>query len=418
MNLATRSVLAAALVAAMAPSSYAEIKLLGVGSIPGTAVDQSGLTGVLEDGLTPSNRVGGLGSAIAYTGAGTVYAATPDRGPADGTTSYADRVYAVDITLSPAPVPGQFTVSPAVIATRLLRTAGGARFTGLAGAFDPTNSPSSLRFDPEGIRLARCGGRFFVSDEYGPFLYEFGPDGRRRRAVGLANKFLIDFPSAVGGDELGKNLAGRQANRGMEGLAISPDGRKLYGIMQSALLQDGALDAANSRVGTNNRLVEVDVDTGALREFLYTLDSRSNGVSEILAVNDHEFLVLERDGRAGANAVTKKLFRIDIKDATDIRDLKQLPVSDVPLGVAPVLKTPFLDLLAPAFGLAGPSLPEKFEGLAFGPDLADGRHLLIVTTDNDFSATQPSLFYAFGVDSSDLPDFEAQEVLLNAPCPQ
>ena len=73
---------------------------------------------------------------------------------------------------------------------------------------------------------------------------------------------------------------------------------------------------------------------------------------------------------------------------------------------------------AEAFGIAGPSAPEKVEGLAFGPDLADGRHLLVVTTDNDFVPTQPSLFFAFGVDASDLPGFVPQHLdPLCAPSP-
>lgn len=95
----------------------------------------------------------------------------------------------------------------------------------------------------------------------------------------------------------------------MEGLGISPDGSKLYGRMQ---IQDGGLDGSLARVGLNNRIVEIDVETGALREFVYVLESKSNGVNEIVAVNDHEFLVLERDGRAGASAVFKHLFKIDI----------------------------------------------------------------------------------------------------------
>ena len=52
--------------------------------VTGFAKDQSGLTGLLEDGVTPHNLLGGLGSALAYTGRGQRYIATPDRGPADG----------------------------------------------------------------------------------------------------------------------------------------------------------------------------------------------------------------------------------------------------------------------------------------------------------------------------------------------
>jgi hypothetical protein len=42
------------------------------------------------------------------------------------------------------------------------------------------------------------------------------------------------------------------------------------------------------------------------------LSGADNGVNEILATNDHEFLVIERDGGAGAAAVTKQIFRVDI----------------------------------------------------------------------------------------------------------
>jgi hypothetical protein len=398
-----------------AGSVSAAVQFLGTGAIPGTATDNSGLTRILEDGVTPENRIGGLGSAIAYTGFGNFYLATPDRGPADGATTYKDRAYLMRIALQPNPAnPGHFLVTPTVLDTWLLRLTHSRVFTGSNAAFDATNSDSGRRFDPEGIRAAGCEGRFYVSDEYGPFLYQFFPGGRRSRSVPIPNKFLADLPSANPTDELAKNLFGRQANRGMEGLAISPDGETLFGIMQSPLLQDGGLDSNLSRVGTNSRIVQVDVDSGAIREFLYPLENRSFGVSEIVAVNDHELLVLERDGRAGANAAFKRIFRIDLQDATDIRDVKQLPITGIPADIVPVEKTAFMDLLDPAFGLAGPSFPEKIEGLAFGPDLADGRHLLIVSTDNDFSSSQPSLFYAFAVQPSDLPGYEAQEIRIGS----
>lgn len=405
-------VLLAALVMAAAPA-MAQIELLGTGEIPGTALDDSGLKGLLEDGVTPKSQVGGLGSAIAYTGRGEFYYATPDRGPADGATTYPDRLYLLRIHLQPNfAVPGKFVVTPRIWDTELLRSEKGRRFIGSVAAFDPTNSPDSARLDPEGIRATGCDGNVFVSDEYGPFLNEFGPDGRRIRNIKIPNKFLIDLPSANVSttDELTLNASGRQANRGMEGLAISPDGSKLYGMMQSPLIQDGGLSGID-RVGTNVRILEVDLVSGAFREFLYVLDraNRGVGVNEILAINDHEFLVLERDNRIGIEAELKRLYRIDITGATDIRGEKQLPSVGVPSGITPVSKELFLDLLDPAFGLQE-SVPEKIEGLAFGPDLADGRHLLIVSHDNDFVAANSSKFYAFAVPEAQLPTFEPQAV--------
>lgn len=388
----------------------AAVSFIGEGNIPGTATDQSGLTELLEDGVTPHNRIGGLGSALAYTGKGQRYIATPDRGPADGATSYIDRIYQLDIKLKQQGV-NRYLVEPTVTRTTLMRQTRKAKFTGSAAAFDAVNSPDSLRFDPEGVRISRCGDSAFVSDEYGPFIYEFDlKSGKRLRSVNLPNKFLIDFPSATPSVELSRNISGRQSNRGMEGLAITPDGRKLLGIMQSPLLQDGGLDAANRRVGTNVRITEIDVESGAVREFLYMLDQRGNGANEILAVNDHEFLVVERDGRPGAAAAEKKIFKIDISAATDIRGVRQLPQTGAPAGVTPVAKSLFLDLLDPAHGLAGASFPEKIEGLAFGPDLADGRHLLLVTNDNDFVASQPTRIFAFAVDGFELPGFQAQQI--------
>src|SRR5262245_41023252 len=399
-----------------ATGASAGITYLGEGSIPGTATDQSRLTDTLSTG-TPPNQYGGLGSAIAYTVVGNRYVATPDRGPADGTTSYIDRIYTIKLDIKK--VGNTYTITSTLLATRLMQNHT-QFFTGFAGAFDATNSPDSLRLDPEGVRVSACGQTAFVSDEYGPFIYEFDlASGRRRGVVPVPNKFLIDFPSANGNAELLNNISGRQANRGMEGLAISPDGTKLYGIMQSPLLQDhGLTPGTTTRVGTNNRIVEIDLGTGAIREFLYQLDLKSYGVNEILAINDHQFLVIERDGNGGNSAAFKKIFKIDITGATDIRNdvpIPSLPETSTPSGVTPVTKVAFINLLdftnpaQPPF-IPQATFPEKIEGLAFGPDLADGRHVLVVTNDNDFITTQANRFFVFAIDPIDLPGFTPQDI--------
>jgi hypothetical protein len=62
---------------------------------------------------------------------------------------------------------------------------------------------------------------------------------------------------------------GRQDNRGYEGLAISPDGKKLFAILQDP----------RAGSGTDPR------------------QGRNIGVSAIVALNATEFLILERDNR-------------------------------------------------------------------------------------------------------------------------
>src|SRR5262249_30300980 len=152
--------------------------------------------------------------------------------------------------------------------------------------------PHNARLDPEGVRVSRDGQSVFISDEYGPFVYQFDRwSGRRIRAYSLPDRFAVKVQDSVGANEIGGNASGRDRNKGMEGLAMPPDGRTLVGIMQSPLLQDGGPS------GFATRIVTIDVRTGATAEFAYRLDSSKFTVSEILAVNDHELLVDERDGK-------------------------------------------------------------------------------------------------------------------------
>src|SRR4029079_3460986 len=163
-------------------------------------------------------------------------------------------------------------------------------FTGRSDNFDPaTNSgnPDNARFDPEGIRVSAHGESVFISDEYGPYVYQFDRwFGARLRSYTLPEKFYVPNQHPVGNDEITGNTVGRTANKGMEGLAITPDGRTLVGIMQNALLQDASQGGAAVNL---LRIVAIDVRSGTTKEYAYLLTT-GTGVSEILAINDHEFL--------------------------------------------------------------------------------------------------------------------------------
>ncbi|HVR61560.1 MAG TPA: esterase-like activity of phytase family protein [Polyangia bacterium] len=391
-------------------TSQVACHLYGVGTVPSSLTDGLAVSPlVLEDGAS-NNAVGGIGSAIAYTGTGNEFLMAPDRGPNAGDDSYTERYYVLDLGL------GDGQVTPRIKAGAVLdQGVGQPTFTGRNIDFDATNSPASRRLDVEGLRVGPTGS-FFTSDEYGPFVYEFGADGHRLRALAVPSKFLIDHPGVEDNELPPTNTKGRQSNRGMEGLAISPDGGKLYGLMQSPLIQDGALSAKNKRIGTNIRLLEIDTHTGQTREFLYPLEDASLGTNEILAISDHQFLVDERDSNGGTDAAFKKLFLIDIAAATDISLVPALPSTGIPASVVAVSKKLFLDLLDPAFGLAGASFPEKIEGMAFGPDLPDGRHTLVVTSDNDFVAGQDSKLFVFAIDARALPSLVAEQASFNNQC--
>jgi hypothetical protein len=387
------------------------ITLVGKGVVSGTALDTSGLNGNICQAGVPANCIpkaifGGFGSDLAYTGHDNVFIAAPDRGPFDGLTDvpYLDRFYVLHITTDvDAPFPN---IQTRLLDTRLLKNQGGENFVGAAGSF-------ADRLDPEGIRVSP-EGTFFVSDEYGPYILEFNRQGHLIRRLTIPGKFAVDNPSADPTEELLGNDAGRQANRGMEGLAISPDGHTLFGIMQNALLQDHGLNQPGTdRLGLNNRILKFDLLTGETHEYVYVLDAinRGQGACEILAINDHEFLVVERDNRSNLQtppqAPTRKtIYKINLDGATDVSGVESLPAGALPVGVTPVSKELFINLLDPALNLAA-TIPEKIEGLAWGPDLPDGRHLLYVISDNDLNPSLATQIYAFAIEPA-LIDFQPQ----------
>jgi hypothetical protein len=411
MRLCVIALVCIVLVAPSVRTATPGITLVGKGIITGTALDKSGLSGNICQAGVPANCVpkaifGGFGSDLTYTGHDNVFISAPDRGPFDGLTDipYLDRVHFLHITTDVgSPFPNIRTL---LLDTRFLKNESGETFVGAAGAFDISNAFATLRLDPEGIRVGP-EGTFFISDEYGPYVFEFDRQGHLLRRINVPPKFAIANPSSDPNAELTGNNSGRQANRGMEGLAITPDGRFLFGMMQNALLQDKGLSPGTTdRLGLNNRILKIDLTTGETREYVYVLEAinRGQGACEILAINDREFLVIDRDNRSNLQSppqapTRKKIYKIDISSATDVSGVSSLPAGALPFGIVPVSKTLFIDLLDPAFNLA-PTIPEKIEGLAWGPNLEDGKHLLYVISDNDLNPSLATQIYSFAIDPS------------------
>jgi hypothetical protein len=424
-----------------------QLPLLAVGTLDesraGAWADVSGLNYTLENGV-PANNLGGMGSAITYVG-GNDFLALPDRGPnavpfnpaVDDTVAYVNRFHTVHLNLTPNTTGSglPFELKPLLQQTTFLWSTtplvygsvngsgvppinGVMRyyFTGRSDGFDASQNsgdPNDARFDTEGIRVSNDGNSVFISDEYGPYIYQFDRNtGVRLRSFALPSSFYVPNLSAVGNTEISGNTVGRTTNKGMEGLAITPDGKTLVGIVQAALLQDAAQKGAAAKV---LRIVTIDIASGQVTgQFAYGLTTGS-GVSEILALNNHEFLVDERDGHGradGSLAVVKQLFKIDLTGATDVgaMDGKTAAANEVK-------KTLFVDLVTSmnAAGISAAEIPAKIEGISFGPDLKGGGetiHTLWVANDNDFTLTvldpdgntiaNPNQFFVFGFKDSDL----------------
>jgi len=431
-----------------ASTANAAPSLIAVAKIAPDAVDLSGRHAALENGV-PGDRLGGIGSALAYAG-GDTFLALPDRGPnakgwnsaVDDTSSFVPRFQTFEMKLVPAPGALPYALTPVLKATTLFYSAtplvygtapvpegnGGYRFyvSGRSDAFDAakdSGDPASARLDPEGLRLARDGKSVFVSDEYGPHIYRFDrATGRRAGVVSLPAGFTVAHPRPQGDAETDANGAGRVANKGMEGLAVTPDGARLVGVMQSPLIQDGGVKAGTVRI------VVIDIASGVTKQYAYPLDQvgtpekpKFAGISEIVAVNDHAFLVDERDSQGVGNggvAKMKRLYLIDLDGAAEVSDVAGAEA----LAAKAVKKTVFLDVVSAfaAKGIAVETIPEKIEGVAFGPDVSvDGvkSHTLWLATDNDFltqdkttGAATPCVVMVFGFGDGDLPGYQAQTI--------
>ena len=263
-------------------------------------------------------------------------------------------------------------------------------------------APSDHGLDSEGM-VAMSDGTFWVSDEYGPFLVHFDANGKE-----------LERLSPFDG-HLPKELALRGPNQGMEGLAITPDGTTLVGIMQSALATPGLVGSARAVPFT--RIVTINLaDRSDVHEYLYPLDNPQQTrvvVSDVTAVSNTTFLVDERDNRPQPNG-NKKIYVADIAGATDVGPHSTVPrasyqadaggllVNGVPIetfagvstdaaaadklkaaGVTMTTKTLKLGLsdllrsLSPDGDFFG---HDKIEGLI----TPDGGKTLIITNDSDF----------------------------------
>ncbi|MFO1367857.1 MAG: esterase-like activity of phytase family protein [Marinagarivorans sp.] len=437
-----RSVLkpiSAIMLAVASTASQAAPILLGVGEINGTT-DLSGLNYALESGVSAA-VLGGTGSGIAYAGGNQFYL-LPDRGPnaqsytngalVDNTTSYIPRAHKISLSLSaassgslPLSVSAQlesttlfYSSSPlnygatAGLASAVpsVNTASKYYFSGRSDNFAPgaSTNPSNARLDPEGIRISNNGKTAYISDEYGPYVYEFDiAAGERLRTFNLPASLTVAQSFSTETVEINGNSAGRTTNKGMEGLAITPDGSKLVGIMQANALQDKS---------KNVRIVVIDIASGGTQEFAYKITDGS-GVSEILAVNNNQFLVLERDGKGlgdGSNAATKKIYQIDLTNAESVAGITGNLTNKT------VAKTEFLDLTSNliAAGFSANQIPAKLEGIAFGSDVQVGNtqyHTLVVANDNDYlnsvgGLANPNRLFVYGFTQADLPLYQPQAI--------
>jgi hypothetical protein len=287
--------------------------------------------------------------------------------------------------------------------TNVTQPAGEPAFTG-EGKPLPAD-PSGV--DPEAfVRLK--DGDFWLAEEFGPSLLHVGADGtilKRLVPEGSAAEFKDADYEVV--PILPPVLRKRVNGRGIEGLALSPDERFLYMMMQGPLANP---DSDSARPARHSRLWKLERETGrVVGEYLYPLDAAEPGnepegqekpaqekpaqdalpvanrsalsfVSEIATIGEDKLLVLERLNRtvtrATAITLTDKslippLFdRLEKVPALETLDHAGLMVREL----EPLEKTPMFD------SRMFPSLPSRIEGMA----ILSPQEIVLIN-DNEFA---------------------------------
>jgi hypothetical protein len=161
-------------------------------------------------------------------------------------------------------------------------------------------------FDLESVRRTR-DGTFWFGEEFGPFLLHTDSTGKVLEApIGLPgvmspqNPFLPDADAWT-----------IRASRGFEPMALSVDGMTLYPMLEGALRSD-ALSNPRRRV-----LNEFDLRTKQYtgRIWNYRVDAAFPDavIGDLTALDEHRFILIERDDFQGADARQKKIYLIDLR---------------------------------------------------------------------------------------------------------
>ncbi|WP_242614328.1 esterase-like activity of phytase family protein [Actinomadura roseirufa] len=323
--------------------------------------------------------VGGLSGFDRDPRTGTWYFISDDRWRYDPARFYSGRL---DID----PATGAFT---------------GVRLTGVTTLKRPDGTPypgygKPDSADPETIRFDRHGGRLL-----------WGHEGDRpdetHEGIPLSDLFVRwsgRDGRFEGGLPLPANLRlttghrGPRRNFGFEGLTFTPHG--VAAMVEGPRYEDG--EPPTTEHGAVTRLTLWN-RRGRLRaQYAYPVDrlpaapvpptgTTDSGVSEILAVDGHRYLALERSWIEGVNYKVK-LYEFDVRGATNVLAVDALAGDR---RYRPVTKR----LVADLGRFSDPV--QNLEGLAWGPRLRSGECSLVVGSDDNFDAREVTQFLAFAV---------------------
>jgi len=158
-------------------------------------------------------------------------------------------------------------------------------------------------FDIESIQP--IGDALWFGDEFGPFLIKTDKSG----------KVLAVFDAKVDGKVVrspdnpylappgapGVMKFEVKRSKGFEGMAASPDGKHLYGLLEGPLWLETAKDWENKEGKRFLRILEIDTDKAAFtgKSFKYALEVPGNAIGDFNLIDATSGLIIERDDGEG-----------------------------------------------------------------------------------------------------------------------
>ncbi len=302
---------------------------------------------------------------------------------------------------------GQFVRSPAP-------GFAGVGFVSVTTLLKPDGTPFAANtVDPESLRIHPDSGNLLWTNEgqrggagvpalQNPTVREMTPGGAYTRDFAVPTRYN---PAGTGAVD-----PGIRNNLAFESLTVSTDGLTLHTATENALVQDGP--AATMGAGSPSRILSFNLATGAAgAEYVYPVEPvalpsnpaggfATNGLVELLAFGDRQFIAVERSFSAGAatpgagpsgapTGNTVRLYRVDARGATDVSSVDSL----VGTSYTPVSKTLLLNLSDLKNDDGSFLALDNIEGITWGP-VVDGKQTLILVSDNNFGASQFTQFVA------------------------
>jgi hypothetical protein len=171
--------------------------------------------------------------------------------------------------------------------------------------------------DPESLDRAH-NGDLWVGDEFGPWILHFDSAG-----------VLLDRPFEIPGVRSPNNpwLNGASAthpnSRGFEAMAMTPDGKYLYAALEGATVAD--------QDQRRRHVYEFSIGNASLtgRTWEYQTTDERFMVSDMAALDEHRFLLIERDAGIGLNVEFRAVNVVDLRRLDDHGFLVQRTVVDL-----------------------------------------------------------------------------------------